>query len=78
LPRKVTKRNRPRFAAPAGFPALLGCSGGCATRMIRYAATCSNSARRNPLTSLCYSVADEGKKSGKRSALLWVVGFVMD
>jgi hypothetical protein len=25
-------KNRPRFAAPAGYPALLDCSGGCATR----------------------------------------------
>ena len=32
LPRKVTKRNRPRFPAPAGFPALLEWSGGCGTR----------------------------------------------
>ena len=27
LPRKVTQRSRPRFAAPTGYPALLGRSG---------------------------------------------------
>src|SRR5665811_721578 len=37
LPRKVTKRSRPRFAAPAGCPALLDWSGGCGTRT-----ACSN------------------------------------
>jgi len=45
---------------------LLGKSGGCATRMIRYAATCSNSARRHLLTSLRYSVADEGEEKQNR------------
>jgi hypothetical protein len=61
LPRKVTKRSRPRFAAPAGFPALLDWSGGCGTRTIRYASTCSNSPRRHLLTSLRYSAAHRGK-----------------
>src|SRR5450759_2840530 len=37
LPRKVTQRHRPRFAAPAGYPALLVWSGGCGTRT-----ACSN------------------------------------
>ena len=55
LPRKVTKRNRPRFAAAARYPALLDWSGGCGTR-----ATRSNSPRRNPLTSLRYSAAHRG------------------
>src|ERR1039458_5537666 len=32
LPRKVTKRNRPRFAAPAGFPRSAASKRGCATR----------------------------------------------
>src|SRR5450756_1488974 len=63
LPRKVTKRNRPRFAAPAGFPALLDWSGGCGTR-----ATRSNSPRRHPLTSLRYSAAHRGKGRCAKSA----------
>ena len=58
LPRKVTQRRRPRFAAAARFPALLDCSGGCGTR-----ATRSDSPRRNPLTSLRYSAALRGKKA---------------
>ena len=57
LPRKVTKRSRPRFAAAARFPALLDWSGGCGTR-----ATRSDSPRRNPLTSLRYSAALRGMK----------------
>jgi hypothetical protein len=60
LPRKVTKRNRPRFAAASRYPALLDWSGGCGTRT-----TCSDSPRRNPLTSLRYSAAHRGKKSGR-------------
>ena len=32
LPRKVTKRNRPRFAAPAGYPRSAASKRGCATR----------------------------------------------
>jgi hypothetical protein len=47
---------------------LLVWSGGCATRTIRYASTCSNSARRHPLTSLRYSVADEGRAKRKPKA----------
>jgi len=31
LPRKVTKRGRPRFAAPAGFPRYFANKRGCAT-----------------------------------------------
>ena len=42
LPRKVTQRRRPRFAASAGYPALLDWPSGCGTRTIRYAFTCSN------------------------------------
>ena len=57
LPRKVTQRNRSRFAAPTVCPALLDWSGGCGTR-----ATRSNNPRRNLLTSLRYSAAHrEGK-----------------
>src|SRR5450759_2942063 len=63
LPRKVTQRRRPRFAAATRFPALLDWSGGCGTRTIRYASTCSNSPRRLLLTSLCYSAAHRGKKA---------------
>jgi len=58
LPRKVTQRRRPRFAAPAGYPALLDWSGGCGTRAAR-----SDSPRRLPLTSLRYSAALRGKKA---------------
>jgi len=58
LPRKVTKRNRPRFAAPAGCPALLDWSGGCGTRAAR-----SDSPRRYPLTSLRYSAAHRGNEA---------------
>src|SRR5450759_1644221 len=80
LPRKVTKRSRPRFAAPAGCPALLVWSGGCGTRtacsnitsdlagvvcQLSRMASCFISARRNPLTSLRYSVADEGDEKRK-------------
>ena len=32
LPRKVTQRRRPRFAAPAGFPRSAASKRGCATR----------------------------------------------
>ena len=32
LPRKVTKRGRPRFAAPSGFPRYFANKRGCATR----------------------------------------------
>jgi hypothetical protein len=49
---------RPRFTAPAGYPALLDWSGGCGTR-----ATRSDSPRRHPLTSLRYSAAHRGKKA---------------
>ena len=31
-PKKVAKETPPQSAIPSGFPALLGCSGGCATR----------------------------------------------
>src|SRR5450759_4916333 len=58
LPRKVTKRNRPRFAAPAGYPALLDWSGGCGTRASR-----SDSPHRHLLTSLRYSAALRGKNT---------------
>jgi len=58
LPRKVTKRKRPRFAAPAGYPALLDWSGGCGTRAMR-----SNSPRRLSLTSLRYSAAHRGEEA---------------
>ncbi len=44
---------------------MLDWSGGCGTRTIRYASTCSNSPRRNPLPSLRYSVADEGNEKRK-------------
>src|SRR3989338_5913553 len=35
LPRKVTQRRRPRFAAASRYPALLDWSGGCGTRAAR-------------------------------------------
>jgi hypothetical protein len=73
LPRKVTKRNRPRFAAAARCPALLDWSGGCGTRTIRCASTCSNSPRRNPLTSLRYSAAHRGSKAKTQN--LKIVGW---
>jgi hypothetical protein len=57
LPRKVTKRGRPRCAAPSGFPALLDWSGGCGTR-----ATRSDSPRRHPLTSFRYSADAQGRR----------------
>ena len=57
LPRKVTQRRRPRFAAASRFPALLDWSGGCGTRT-----SCSDSPRRLPLTSLRYSAAHRGRK----------------
>src|SRR5450759_4565803 len=78
LPRKVTKRNRPRFAAPAGYPALLDWSGGCGTRtacsnitsdlagvvcQLSRMASCFISARQHPLTSLRYSAAHRGGKA---------------
>ena len=56
------KRRRPRFAAAARYPALLDWSGGCGTRTIRCASTCSNSPRRQPLTSLRYSAAHRGSE----------------
>src|SRR5512145_1657055 len=40
LPRKVTKRSRPRFAAPAGFPRYFANKRGCATRPSRAHKTC--------------------------------------
>jgi len=43
-----------------GYPALLVWSGGCGTR-----ATRSNSPRRHLLTSLRYSAAHRGRKSGR-------------
>src|SRR4030067_2960845 len=58
LPRKVTQRKRPRFAAATRFPALLGRSGCCGTRT-----ACSDSPRRNLLTSLRYSAALRGKEA---------------
>ena len=57
LPKKVTQKSRPQSAIPAGFPVLLEWTGGCGTRT-----ACSDSPRRHPLASLCYSVADEGSK----------------
>jgi hypothetical protein len=61
---KVTKKKATPVCRPLrGFPALLDWSGGCGTRTIRYAATCSNSPRRLPLTSLRYSAAHRGRKS---------------
>ena len=40
---------------------MLDWSGGCGTRTIRCASTCSNSPRRHPLASLRYSVAEQGR-----------------
>src|SRR5512140_3310833 len=40
LPRKVTKRSRPRFAAPTGFPRYFTNKRGCATRPSRAHKTC--------------------------------------
>jgi hypothetical protein len=40
LPRKVTKRSRPRFAAPSGFPRYFANKRGCATRPSRAHKTC--------------------------------------
>jgi len=59
------KESNQRNAAPVcrplrGFPVLLDWSGGCGTRAAR-----SNSPRRHPLTSLRYSAAHRGKKSGR-------------
>ena len=42
---------------------MLDWSGGCGTRTIRCASTCSDSPRRNPLTSLRYSVVEQGNVS---------------
>jgi hypothetical protein len=55
LPRKVSQRRRPRFAAALRFPALLVGSGGCRTCALR-----SYSPRRHPLTRLRYSAALRG------------------
>jgi hypothetical protein len=83
LPRKVTKRNRPRFAAASRYPALIDWSGGCGTRATRSnitsdlagvvcqlsrMASCFISARRHPLTSLRYSAAHRGKGRYAKSA----------
>jgi hypothetical protein len=59
-PKKVIKETPPRFTAASRYPALLDWSGGCGTRT-----ACSNSPRRNPLTSLRYSAAHRGMKSRK-------------
>src|SRR3970040_686976 len=40
LPRKVTKRSCPRFAAPLGFPRYFANKRGCATRPSRAHKTC--------------------------------------
>src|SRR5487761_2199516 len=40
--KKVIKKTPPRFAALRGFPRSDTNERGCATRTIRYAATCSN------------------------------------
>jgi hypothetical protein len=44
---------------------LLDKSGGCGTRTIRCASTCSDSPRRNPLTCLRYSVVEQGYPKAK-------------
>src|SRR3989338_3437202 len=83
LPRKVTQRRRPRFAAASRYPALLDWSGGCGTRAARSditsdlagvvcqpsrMASCFISPRRNPLTSPRYSAAHRGGKSKTKKA----------
>src|SRR5512138_3881453 len=40
LPRKVTKKRRPRCAAPSGFPRYFANKRGCATRPSRAHKTC--------------------------------------
>jgi hypothetical protein len=82
LPRKVTKRNRPRFAAATRYPTLLDWSGGCGTRATRSnitsdlagvvcqlsrMASCFISPRRHPLTSLRYSAAHRGEKRNSKT-----------
>ncbi len=61
---KVTKKKDTPCTAPSkrrwGFPALLAMPGGCATRTIRFADTCSDSARRLPPAWLRYSAAQQG------------------
>ena len=64
LPRKVTKRRRPRFAAPAGFPRSAASKRGCATRPRGDAARRSNSAR----LPLRFLAADRGGAQGKQGA----------
>ena len=60
LPRKVTKRSRPRFAAPAGFPALLDWSGFLINSHDPLRGHVLKHIRQNSLTSLCYSAAHRG------------------
>jgi hypothetical protein len=56
---KVTKKKPTPVCRPLrGYPALLDWSGGCGTR-----ASCSDSPRRNPLTSLRYSAAHRGRRN---------------
>ena len=59
------KEGEPQSTTSSRFPALLDRSGGCGTRTICYAATCSDSPRRLPLTCLRYSVVNEGYPKAK-------------
>ncbi len=63
LPRKVTKRNRPRFAAAARCPALLDWSGLLINSHDPLRGHVLKHIRQNSLTSLRYSAALRGRKS---------------
>ena len=63
LPRKVTKRGRPRFAAPSGFPALLDWSGLLINSHDPLRGHVLKHIRQNSLTSFRYSAAHRGEES---------------
>ncbi len=63
LPRKVTKRGRPRCAAPAGFPPLLDWSGFLINSHDPLRGHVLKHIRQNSLTSLRYSAAHRGNEN---------------
>jgi len=74
LPKKVTKKSRPQSATSSRFPALLGWSGFLTNSHDPLRVHVLKHVRQNSLTSLCYSVAEQGRAKQKSQKTL-IVGW---
>jgi hypothetical protein len=65
LPKKVTKKSRPQSTTSSRFPALLDWSGFLTNSHDPLRVHVLKHVRQNSLTSLCYSVAEQGREKQK-------------